>query len=471
MMTNDEIVQQLRTLLQAVLADPSVPVIGSDLQAAIDNATYGDVLALAPESVYTGNFRLKAGLTLKCSVDVPAGRVVPGMRLPKIISPNSEPAFAFPTGANLRLIGLETFGDGGADLVTLGDGSSAQNMLSQVPSDIVIDRCYLHGSAANGQKRGIALNSSYTSIDHCHFADFKLRGQDSQAIAGWNGQGRYAITSNYIEGAGENIIFGGSDPAIPFVVAADITIRGNLFVKPPAWRSEGWQVKNLLEFKNARRVNVSGNTFDGCWPGFTQGGYAILLTPRNQDGGAPWVQVEQVDIENNIIRHCAGGFSILGVDDTHPSQRTTGIKILNNLLQDIDPVKWNGPNGELGTGRLFAILGGPDGVEIAHNTGQGANLNSWLTLGGDPATGLIIRDNVFDEGEYGLKIDGGGMGLPALLAHSPGSRLLANAVTNAIPTRFIDYGAGNSRSLDRAYPPATGSDGTPIGVDLSQLPA
>src|SRR3989442_422817 len=93
-------------------------------------------------------------------------------------------------------------------------------------------------------------------------AEIKAVGQDSQAIAGWNGPGPYAITNNYLEGAGENVIFGGADPTIPNLVPGDITIAGNAIAKRPAWRSENWTVKNLLELKNARRVSIHDNTVD-----------------------------------------------------------------------------------------------------------------------------------------------------------------------------------------------------------------
>ena len=60
-------------------------------------------------------------------------------------------------------------------------------------------------------------------------------------------------------------MFGGADPAIRDLVPSDITITDNAVAKQPAWRVQRWQVKNLLELKNARRVLVRGNTFDYNW--------------------------------------------------------------------------------------------------------------------------------------------------------------------------------------------------------------
>jgi len=90
-------------------------------------------------------------------------------------------------------------------------------------------------------------------------------------------------------------------------------------------------VKNLLELKNARRVTIQANTLEYNWQA-AQSGFAILFTVRNQDGGCPWCQVEQVTFANNVVRHSAAGVSILGFDDTHPSQQTRSITIRNNVF-------------------------------------------------------------------------------------------------------------------------------------------
>src|SRR5205823_7269809 len=138
-----------------------------------------------------------------------------------------------------------------------GDGGTGQTSLATVPSNLTLDRLYVHGDADRGQKRAVALNSAQTTIVGCYVSDVKAIGQDSQAIAGWNGPGPYTIENNYLEAAGENIIFGGSDPAIPNLTPSDITVRGNHLTKQLIWRSQPtWNVKNLFELKNAQRVVI-----------------------------------------------------------------------------------------------------------------------------------------------------------------------------------------------------------------------
>ena len=53
---------------------------------------------------------------------------------------------------------------GSGDIIQLGDGSTEQHTLEQVPHDFVLDRLYVHNDPTDGQKRGIALNARATTI-------------------------------------------------------------------------------------------------------------------------------------------------------------------------------------------------------------------------------------------------------------------------------------------------------------------
>ena len=134
-------------------------------------------------------------------------------RLPNIKSPNALPALQTAPGARFWVLQyLEFQGNPGGygDIVTLGSGDPAvQTSLDQVPGELVIDHCYIHGDAATGQKRGIALNSGKTDIINSSISDIKAIGFETQAIAGWNGPGPYRILNNYLEAAGINFLLGG----------------------------------------------------------------------------------------------------------------------------------------------------------------------------------------------------------------------------------------------------------------------
>jgi hypothetical protein len=241
--------------------------------------------------------------------------------LARIQSPNGQPAVrTAPRAHHWRLTLLEFGPNQGSqgDIIALGDGSLAQSNVDRVPHDLVVDRCYIHGHAGRGQKRGIALNSASTTITGSHISDIKVAGQDAQAIAGWNGPGPFEIDNNYLEASGENFMLGGATPGINGVVPSDVVFRRNHVTRPASWRSESWSVKNLFELKNARRVLVEGNLFENNWVD-AQPGYAIVLTPRGERGAVPWAGVEDVTFRYNVIRNVAAVFNVPARDDAGPS--------------------------------------------------------------------------------------------------------------------------------------------------------
>ena len=120
-----------------------------------------------------------------------------------------------PAAHHYRFVGIE-FGPARGtflrDLVQLGLNHTD---VDAVPHHIIFDRCYLHGDPQKGTRRGIAMNSGSTAVIDSYLSDFKEAGADSQAIAGWNGPGPFKIANNFLEAAGENVLFGGADPSIP----------------------------------------------------------------------------------------------------------------------------------------------------------------------------------------------------------------------------------------------------------------
>ncbi|HUK92163.1 MAG TPA: hypothetical protein VLZ81_17315, partial [Blastocatellia bacterium] len=230
---------------------------GDDLQAALDKAKPGDTIALQPGATFTGNFTLPKKnqpdaafpqwITITTDSSVlpdPATRVSPGdaANMAKILSPNEGAAIqTAPESAYYNIIGLEIGPaagvQGNSGMVLLGDGGSAQNSLELVPNNFVIDRCYIHGAPLTSCKRGIGLNCSSAFIKNSYISEFHAVGQDSQAIAGWNGPGPFRIINNYLEGASENVLFGGADPFIPNLIPSGIKFRQNFVSKPISWQS------------------------------------------------------------------------------------------------------------------------------------------------------------------------------------------------------------------------------------------
>ena len=102
---------------------------------------------------------------------------------------------------------------------------------------LVVDRCYIHGDPARGQKRGIAMNGGSIVVIGSHISDIKSTSQDAQAIAGWSGSGPFRVENNYLEASGENLMLGGALPGAHGLVPSDLVFRRNHVARPAAWRS------------------------------------------------------------------------------------------------------------------------------------------------------------------------------------------------------------------------------------------
>lgn len=225
---------------------------GGDLQNALNAARPGDTVVLAEGAEFVGNFVLPVTvgdgwITVRSSAPdsvLPAAgvRIQPSHAplLARLRSPNTAAALRTAPGAHhwvLAYLELPANQNGYGDILQIGDGSSAQNSLDKVPHHIVLSHVYVHGDPQLGQKRGIALNAAHVTITDSYVSDCKAVGQDTQAVGGWNGPGPYTIENNYFEAAGENVLFGGADPAIANLVADGITFRRNYLARPMAWRS------------------------------------------------------------------------------------------------------------------------------------------------------------------------------------------------------------------------------------------
>jgi hypothetical protein len=423
---------------------------GDNLQRALDAARPGDELVLEAGATFTGNFVLpvKQGesfITVRSSLadELAAGRrVTPAdaARMARVATPNSSPAIlAPPNSHHWRLVGLEVTQSGRFntyDLIQLGDGdtSGPQNAPEKAPRHLRVERCFVH--AFDGRtplKRGVALNSAHTELVDSHVSGAKAEGQDTQAVAGWNGPGPFLIENNYLEGAGENVLFGGAVPAARGLIPSDIVIRRNLFGKPLEWKQgdpsfagTAWTVKNLFELKSARRVRVEGNVFENNWA-HAQSGFAIVLTVDN--GSGPWAQVEDVTFADNLLRNSTNAFNIRA-RDVDPGSGLRRLTIRNNLFERIE-------------GIFIQLLRGAEEVTVEHNTVLHGG--SVLVFEGEYGTGLRFTDNVVSHNLYGVIGADAPVGTPTLERYARRWTFAGNVVAGADPAR---YPAGN------IYPPA-----------------
>ncbi|MFL6209335.1 MAG: hypothetical protein ACJ74W_10825 [Pyrinomonadaceae bacterium] len=466
---------------------------GDNLQAAVNAAHFGDTILLAAGATYTGPLLLPFKgtgtgsdadyITIRTAdlAGIPAegARVQPDLHaraMPKLVAPDNQPALATaPQAHHYKFIGVEFAPAANVNyLYNLIDlGASDYTALMQVPHHLLFDRCYVHSTGLNKARRGFALNSAETSILNSYVAGFAGAGDETQAIAGWNGPGPFHIVNNYIEGACQNIMFGGADPSLPDLVPTNIEIRRNYLYKPAAWFGRA-SIKADIELKNARHVVIDGNVIEN-------GGVVgpFVITVRNQNGKAPWSTIEDVTVTNNIVRHAGTGFSILGRDNEHPSQQAKRIRIANNLLLDLQTAN--------GDAAIFVKLCCAVDVTVEHNSVQ--QTGNIITSYGEPTTNFIFRNNIVQHNLYGFYCEGGPVACISratfkgnVIADNADVAARGESIDRNIPLgnffahtyedlKFLDYAHGDWRLTPQSRYRGRAADGEDPGVDYAALEA
>jgi hypothetical protein len=486
---------------------------GAELQNALDDAQAGDTIQLEAGATFRppeGSFVLRnrsipAGqwVVIRSSSRAfdPDGQIPPNQRvtpaaaklMPQLRVSSQVPVIRTAAGARgYRLVGLDIGVDRGVNstaLVELGAGDDASSATQ--PSDIVIDRSYLHGNDAGNFRRGIAINGSRLAIIESHLENFHDDSTDSQGILGWNGPGPFKIVNNFLEAASQSVMFGGNDPSIPGLVPADIEIRRNLMTRRLAWReTKKIPVKNAFELKSARRVLVEGNVFENVWTS-GQDGTAIVLKSTNQNGRCTHCVSEYVTFRNNIVRNAASGLLINAAEVGRPGaempERVNHIRVHNVLFLDIGSPQWGSG------GKLFRIFGGASDISIQHVTST-SNPRGILDArdARDANPNLVFGYNLVERRQYGIGA-GGDEGVPTLSRNFPQSSYKHNVLVNT--SASTDQSISDS-ALKAKYPAQTlvardwkevsfeegtyrlaagspfrgaGDDGKDLGVDWDEL--
>jgi hypothetical protein len=344
-------------------------------------------------------------------------------------------------------------------------------------SQLILDRMYIHGASGSNVRRGVALNSSASAVIDSYISDIHSLGSDSQAICGWDGAGPFKLENNHLEAAGENVMFGGSDPATGNLVPSDIEIVRNHLYKPLSWQGAAWTVKNNMELKNAQRLRIEGNVFENNWVAQQDGGM-ITFMGVNQGGSAPWSIVQDVTFRYNIVKNGPGGLRIIGQYD---GNNPVGARFLvaHNLFII-------GQNSSLGAPtHTLGIADGARDVTVENNTFHGARnlLSFWGGTGRMNA--LAYRNNVGALGTYGIWGDAFGGTVTEMLTAYIGSWTLTNNVIwggsasgypagNQFPGSLGAVGfvnpAGGDYHLSGSSPYLTsGTGGSRPGADIDQL--
>ncbi len=448
---------------------------GAELQQALDTAAAGDTILLKPGATFTpsapeGSFILRnrhvsqgqwilvrsassafddrGSLQPHTRVSDSSAALMPQIRATKV----NAPAIKAESGARgYRLIGLDVGADSAlqqlTNLVELGGGADVT--VDTEPSDIIIDRCYLHGNDTGNFRRGVLMNGARLALLDSYVANFHDANGDSQAVGGSNGPGPFKIVNNFLEAASENILFGGADPAIPNLVPSDIEIRLNFSTKRLSWQTARVPVKNAFELKNARRVMVEGNTFEHVWVS-GQDGTAILLKSVNQDGNCAWCVTEYVTFQDNIVRGAANGVVINATETGQPGRTSpvpaNHIRFENVLFEDLGGSQWGGG------GKLLRIFGGVSDASVTHVTSR-SNPNGILDPAGpsDINPNFVFSFNIVERQLYGIGV-GGDEGVKTLSRNFNPYTYKQNVLVNT--SSGTDQSTTDG-ALEARYPPTT----------------
>jgi hypothetical protein len=454
---------------------------GTNLQTVLDSARRGDVIALAPGATFVGSFKLRAKpgsvadgwITLTTDAPIPAGRVTPTVAaaFAKLRTPSTEPAVETLRGAEGWLLrGLDVGALTGVaenyGLVVL-DAQYAVSVLADIPTDVVLDRVYVHGHDALNVSRCVSLQSARTAIVDSYLAECHARDRDAQAIGGWGGTGPYLIQNNYLEGSGEIIMFGGADPALNGVSPSDITIRGNTITRPLAWHvtPRRWLVKNLMELKHARRVLIERNTFSNHWAD-AQDGRAFVFQSINQGGGwGSWSTVQDVTFRYNRVDNVPGVFNIAERYDGSevPAARLT---IRGNVFSRVGAMP--------GTAGVFMLQGQIPGVTITDNTGFGAGARGgWFQLTAGRWPDLIVKRNIGGDAAYVMQAPNGNDAALLTAYGIPAANFAGNCLVFPYTVTLagnVTLGSRAAAMLDAQLRPLAGSPCAGAGADHSLVP-
>jgi len=506
---------RVTTLCTAVPADTGRRVTvssGAELQQALDAASAGHIILLATgvtfspprgaDSFVLRNRHLAPGQWIVVrSADAAFnadGGVPPNTRVSDAdaasmarirATTTNAPAIRTEAGASgYRLIGLDIGAESSVqqltNMVELGNGSDVT--VDTEPSDIVIDRCFIHGNDTGNFRRGVMMNGVRLAVVDSHVSNFHDSNTDSQAVGGSNGPGPFKIVNNFLEAASENVMFGGSDPAVPELVPRDIEVRRNLMTKRLSWKTARVPVKNAFELKNASRVVVEGNIFEHVWAS-GQDGTAILLKSANQQGRCTWCVTEYVTFRNNIVRGAAHGMTINAAETGGPGlplpRKAHHIRVDNVLFED------------LGGGKLLRVFGGVSDASFTHITARG---NGSGILEPQSATDvnprLVFKNNLVERKYYGIGA-GSAEGTKTLSSNfnpytygynvlvntsAPTDQAIANGdLGSRYPARtwvVSDWGAvgfqsGTATLTSTSRFSRAGDDGKDVGADLAAITA
>jgi len=340
--------------------------------------------------------------------------------------------------------------------------------------------CYKAAAFSNAGYVGNTVNGPVSTTEAC--ATLSATGQVTVVVAAVTGATSYRIWRG-TDVASENQYF--DSTTATFVDDGTKTFTSGTFNS-----ATKWQIKNLIEFKAAQNVLVDGNIFDTAWKGSDVGFTFGWFKSVNQDGNGWWIQSRDITITRNLVRHQFGGFLINGREASAGNGSfvrpppLTNFTFQNNLLVDLG-------NTTLAEGgaQYSMLINDAVNVTVDHNTFDHLNANGLLAMvTPNQNTGLVITNNMFRKGNFGIHGDALGEGTNSLQTDAPGyvftNNDIAGASSSVYPAgNFFDStttwqgqftswaadGSGDYHIRAAATMHNAGTDGKDVGADVTAV--
>jgi hypothetical protein len=463
---------------------------GSNLQDALDAAKSGDELILAAGASYVGNFTWTRCLAGHVIVTGPKGpgegvRVTPTIaaasQYPRLISTTVSPVIlARNGGCRLRLSRLEITATAPNSrvshlegLVRLGDGETT---LEAQPSEITLDRVWIHGTPTTSMKNGAIFNGRSLALIDSWIDQVRWKGIESHCVVAWAGAGPMKLVNDHFDCASIGVLLGGAARAIAGVAPSDIEVRGNHFVKDSAYK--GYVAKNLFEVKDGQRVLLEGNVIERSWFE-AQSAMAINLQSLTDEKNSA-VQASDITVRWNRVSQAGQCFTMSARGYNGVASPMRKVLLEQNLCTEIGVDSMN---------RVLLLTADLQDVQFRHNTfirlatpRKGSVI--YVQKGSGPSASRVdFLDNLIGPGlEYGCLFGEGKSGSDALRKYAKQWSFVGNGCWDSHPGAAA-FPAGNSfvaTQADVKFNPdwslssqspfkGKASDGKDPGVDVAEL--
>jgi Purple acid Phosphatase, N-terminal domain len=122
-------------------------------------------------------------------------------------------------------------------MVRLGNAAGTVDTPGEIASDLIIDRCYIHGTPLSFISQAVYIASNRTAIIDSTIQDVYGWQTESKAITILTSQGPLKIHNNTLEGLGITLLCGGARPAFVGINTGDVQLTRNYCFKNTRWKT------------------------------------------------------------------------------------------------------------------------------------------------------------------------------------------------------------------------------------------